>query len=294
MKFSLILSTKGRTQEIIKLFDGFRSQTRQDFEIIVSDQNDDDRIPDLLAKINWPGPLTHIRSSGGLSGGRNAGLALAQGEIIGFPDDDCMYPPDLLEGVAEFFDAHPEYGFLSGRSIADDGGDAASVHAKEAGRIHPFTIYRQCMEFAFFIRRSSLGEIRFDENMGVGSGSPWQADEGPDIMLAMRERGVEGYYDPKFAVWHPRMAMTYDERMVTRCYEYACGSGYFLRKHHYPFWFFAKLNARTFCGALLALLTLKINKAAYYWARFRGRCRGWTGYAETRAEIGDKALDRAR
>jgi len=278
MKFSLILSTKNRTQEIVKLFDGFRAQTLQDFEIIVSDQNPDNRIVDLLAAIDWPGKITHVRSSGGLSGGRNTGLALAQGEIIGFPDDDCMYSPTLLEEVAAFFDSHPEYGYLSGRSIADDGGDAASTHAKTAGRIQRFTIYRQCMEFALFARRSSIGQARFDPNMGVGSGSPWQSDEGPDFMLGLEAQGFHGYYDPKFAVWHPRMALTYDNAMVTRCYQYACGSGYFLRKHHYPFWFLAKLNAKTFCGVLLGLLTLKPNKAAYYWARIRGRWRGWTGY----------------
>jgi glycosyltransferase involved in cell wall biosynthesis len=283
MKFSLIMSTKGRAQEIVKMFDGLRSQTLQDFEIIVSDQNDDNRVVDVLAQINWPGKITHIRSGGGLSGGRNAGLALATGEIIGFPDDDCMYFQTLLADVAAFFDSHREYGFLSGRSIADDGGDAASVHAKEAGPIRPYTIYRQCMEFAMFVRHSSLGDVRFDENMGVGSGSPWQADEGPDLMLTLMAKGVNGYYEPKFAVWHPRMALTYDEAMVTRCYRYACGSGYFLRKHNYPFWFFAKLNARTFCGVLLGLLTLKFNKAAFFWARFRGRCRGWKGYAETHA-----------
>lgn len=278
MKFSLILSTKGRTQEIVRLFEGFRAQTLQDFEIIVSDQNEDNRVVDVLAKIDWPGKLTHIRSSGGLSGGRNAGLALAQGEIIGFPDDDCVYFPTLLEDVSAFFDSHPEYGYLSGRSVGDDGRDAVSAQGKKPGPINRFSIYRQIIEFALFIRRSSLGDVRFDENMGVGSASPWQADEGPDLLLSLQKKGVQGYFDPKYAVWHPQTPPTYDERMVTRCYQYACGSGYFLRKHDYPFWFFAKLNAKTICGVLLSLLTLKPKKAAFYWARFRGRCRGWAGY----------------
>jgi glycosyltransferase involved in cell wall biosynthesis len=281
MKFSLILSTKNRTQEIIKVFDGFRSQTLQSFEIIVSDQNVDNRVVDLLAEIQWPGKLTHVRSSGGASSARNTGLALAQGEIIGFPDDDCMYFPTLLEQVAEFFDSHHKYGYLSGRSVADDGGDAASTHSEEAGQIQRFKIYSQGIEFTLFVRRSSLGGVRFDENMGVGSDSPWQSDEGPDFMLSLEKQGVHGYYDPKFAVWHPRMALTYDDAMITRCYRYSCGSGYFLRKHHYPFWFLVRLNAKTFCGVLLGLLTLKPNKARYYWARFRGRWRGWTGYFQS-------------
>ena len=281
MKFSLIMSTKGRTEQIFKLFEGLRAQTLQDFEIIVSDQNEDDRVVEVLAKINWPGKLTYLRTTKGLSSGRNAGLNVAQGDIIGFPDDDCMYLPTVLADVAAFFDQHPEYGFLSGRSIGDDGSDAVSAHAKEAGKINRFTIYRQCIEFALFVRRSGLGDVRFDVNMGVGSGSPWQSDEGPDLMLSLQAKGIEGYFDPKFAIWHPQTPLTYDEAMVTRCYAYSCGSGYFLRKHQYPLWFFVKLNGKTLCGVILALLTLKINRAKYYWARFRGRIRGWNGYAET-------------
>ncbi len=283
MKFSLILSTKCRTKEIVKLFEGFKSQTLQDFEIIVSDQNDDDRVVHLLKEINWPGKLTYLKSSNGLSRGRNVGLDVAQGEIVTFPDDDCMYFPTLLEDVAQFFDTHPEYGFLSGRSVAEDGGDGASTHGKVAGPIEPFTIYLQCMEFAFFIRRDALGNTRFDEKMGVGSTSRWQADEGPDLMLTLKAKGVSGYYDPQFAIFHPRLQPTYDEAMVARCYKYSCGSGYFLRKHNYPLWFFLKINAKTFCGVVLSLLTLKPTKARFYWARIRGRWTGWKGYAEEQA-----------
>ena len=205
---------------------------------------------------------------------------MAQGELIGFPDDDCMYFPTLLADVAHFFDTHPEYGYLSGRSIADDGGDAASTHAKVGGQVQRYTIYLQCMEFAFFIRRESLGETRFDPRMGVGSGSPWQADEGPDMMLSLEAKGIHGYYEPKFAVWHPRMKMVYDEGQIARCYKYSCGTGYFMRKHRYPYWFFLKANAKTFCGVLLSLLKLKPNRARFYWARIRGRRDGWKGYAD--------------
>lgn len=275
MKFSLILSTKGRTDEIERVFEGFRSQTLQDFEIIVSDQNDDDRIVDLLKKIAWPGPLTHIVNDGGLSAARNKALELAQGEIIGFPDDDCKYFPTLLQDVADFFDSSPGYGFLSGRSVDDHGRDAASRHAREAGPTRRFTIYEQCIEFALFVRRASLGSVRFDENMGVGCRTPWQADEGPDFMLNLLEHGVRGYYDPQFAVWHPRVEAAYNDALRGRSYRYACGSGYFLRKHAYPYWFFARMNARTLAGVLLGLARLDLAMAGCYWARFRGRCRGW-------------------
>ena len=292
MKFSLILSTKGRTTEIFRLFEGLKSQTLQDFEIIVSDQNDDDRVANVLKEIKWPGKLTYIKTSHGLSRGRNAGIDLAQGEIVGFPDDDCMYFPTLLEDIARFFDTHPQYGFMSGRSVAEDGGDGASTHGKVAGRVDPFQIYLQIIEFAFFIRRESLGNCRFDEKMGVGSLSPWQADEGPDLMLTLKGKGIDGYYDPQFAIYHPRVSPIYDEALIARCYKYSCGSGYFLRKHDYPRWYLLKVNAKTFCGVILSLLSLKPTKARFYWARIRGRMRGWNGYMEENAGPTDSVFSR--
>jgi glycosyltransferase involved in cell wall biosynthesis len=280
MTFSLIIPTKGRVEEVARLFESLSAQSLQNFEVILSDQNDDNRLDAVVQTFKGPGRVLHLKSSGGASKARNDGLNRATGEIVCFPDDDCCYPPQLLEQVAEFFQAHPEYGYLGGRSYADDGSDAASRHSREASPIQRLAIYSQCIEFAFFIRRAELGPIRFDENMGVGSVSPWHSDEGPDLMLRLEEHGIRGYYDPRFAVWHPKPVHEYNEKAIDRSYRYACGTGYFLRKHRYPVWFFAYLTVRTFLGIALACLTLKWNKARFFLARIRGRWRGWKGYAQ--------------
>ncbi|MCE0483909.1 MAG: glycosyltransferase family 2 protein [Methylacidiphilales bacterium] len=281
MKFSLVLATRNRTREITRCLEGLTAQNLQDFEVIVSDQNGDDRVTRILAPFaeKWQGRLIHLRCEKGVSHARNRGLDAARGEIVGFPDDDCVYPPDLLDRVARFFDTHPQYGYLSGRSYFDDGKDAASRHAKAAGPVGRYSIYHQCIEFAMFVRREKIGAVRFDENMGLGADTPWQADEGPDLMLRLEAEGVRGYYDPEFGVWHPRQALTYDDEMIERCHRYACGSGYFLKKHRYPLTFLLYLDARTLTGVLLGVLTLRPRMAAFYWARIRGRRRGWNGHA---------------
>ena len=259
-----------------RLFDSLSSQSLKSFEVIVSDQNEDDRLAALVRDLSGSMPITHLKNSGGLSRGRNQGIAVASGTILGFPDDDCAYPPAFLQQIATFFDAHPAYGFFSGRSFADDGGDSVSRHSKQAATIQRYTLHSQCIEFATFIRRSSLGELLFDENMGVGSCSPWQADEGPDLLLRLIEKGVPGYYDPKLGAWHPRPIAKYDAKDADRTYRYACGNGYFYRKHHYPAWFFFYQMLRTACGLALALATFHPGKARLYMARLRGRWRGWT------------------
>jgi glycosyltransferase involved in cell wall biosynthesis len=254
MKFSLIISTRGRTKELLTLFRSMRDQTLQDFEVILADQNEDDR---------------------GLSRGRNDCLSVAKGEIIGFPDDDCAYVPRLLEQAADFFAQHAEYGFLSGRSFGDDGRDSVSRHAKRAGEIERLTIHSQCIEFALFVRRSALGDTRFDERMGVGAATPWHSDEGPDLLLRLMAKGERGFYDPAFAVWHPRPVTRYDARAVDRTFRYACGNGYFYRKHGYPTSHVMRQMARTMCGVVLALVTINPKRARLYVARLRGRWKGW-------------------
>jgi glycosyltransferase involved in cell wall biosynthesis len=282
MMFSLIVSTRGRLDELKPLFRSLHEQTCRDFEVIIADQNEDDRLAAFLREVQGDLKLTTIKSSGGLSRGRNDGLALAAGEIIGFPDDDCAYVPRFLEEVAAFFSQHPEYGFLSGRSFADDGGDSVSRHAKAASEITRDRIHSQFIEFAFFVRRSALGKTRFDEQMGTGAHSPWHSDEGPDLVLRLQERGVRGFYEPRLGVWHPRPVTTADAKAIDRTYRYACGNGYFLGKHGYSWGYFLGQMVRTTCGVLLFLALLKPDKARLYATRLRGRWRGWRAGREAR------------
>ena len=277
MLFSLIIPTKGREAELGRLLLSLEEQTFQDFEIIVSDQNQDDRLVPLLRHSKWGDRLIHLRNTGGASKARNEGIERARGEFVCFPDDDCTYPPQLLQHVTEFFDTHPEYGYLCGRSYADDGGDAVSRHATSAAPIHRQTVYAQCIEFALFIRRSSLGALRFDEMMGPGAPSEWHSDEGPDLVLRLEESGIIGYYDPGIAAWHPKMIDTYDAASIKRSFYYGCANGYFMRKHGYSLPFFYTTIIRTLCGVAWACLTLHPGRARFYLARIRGRWKGWQG-----------------
>jgi glycosyltransferase involved in cell wall biosynthesis len=275
MKFSLIVTTRGRVTELEALFHSLRDQTCQDFELIIADQNEDDRLSKVVTGAKLKDGITVLKSSKGASRGRNQGLDRATGDILCFPDDDCTYPPRLLEEVAAFLEQHPVYGYLTGRSVAEDGSDSVTRYSKIPAEINRDEIHAQCVEFSIFIRRSALGGIRFDENMGVGAVTPWHSDEGPDLLLRLMEQGVRGFYNPQLTVRHPRPLTDYGPKDRDRNYRYACGNGYFYRKHHYSWPFFARQMARTLCGALLSLMCLKWNKTLFYLARLRGRWRGW-------------------
>ena len=69
MLFSLIVATRGRTEELSRLFDSLLRLDIQDFEVILSDQNEDDRLDPVIVKSGLENRLIHIKSTGGLSRG---------------------------------------------------------------------------------------------------------------------------------------------------------------------------------------------------------------------------------
>lgn len=100
-RFSLILATVGRTAELDRLFDSLAAQTCQDFEVILIDQNVDGRLLTRIDRARLLGLNVHVRqlSHPNLAAARNLGMELAQGDWVGFPDDDCWYEPDALSNL---------------------------------------------------------------------------------------------------------------------------------------------------------------------------------------------------
>ena len=109
------MATLGRTLEIERFVASLDTQTHYDFELIVVDQNPDDRILPFLQPYRTRFPILHLHSEKGTSRARNVGLEHVKGDVVGFPDDDCWYPPDLLERVSEYLREHPDLDGITGR-----------------------------------------------------------------------------------------------------------------------------------------------------------------------------------
>ena len=115
MRFSLIMATRDRLEEIKRFLQSLAEQESFDIELIVVDQNPDDRLVELLNAYRRQFSIVHLKQlSTGASRARNQGLAHSSGDIVGFPDDDCAYPPCFLGKVSHFFQ-HEKWDGLSVR-----------------------------------------------------------------------------------------------------------------------------------------------------------------------------------
>ena len=112
--FDLIVATLGRTTELEALLDSLERQSYTALRVIVADQNQDDRLLEPLSRRTLQ--LLHLRAERGLSRARNAALGAVEADIVGFPDDDCAYPQDLLERVALTFEQQLGLDGLTGRT----------------------------------------------------------------------------------------------------------------------------------------------------------------------------------
>jgi len=268
--FDLVVATVGRTVELARLLDSLETQRYRQLRAIVVDQNADERVSGILAGRGLA--LLHLRSPLGLARARNVGLREVTADVVGFPDDDCSYPPGLLDGLAERFAGDPELDGLTGRAEDERGRSSASWKA-DAALLTADNLWNRANAATMFLRRELVGRLGdFDERLGLGSGTPWSSGEETDYLVRAVAAQARIAYDPTLIVLHDVRA---DDAAIGL--RDGASVGYLLRKHGYPARTVTRMLARPVGGVLLALARLDVPRAGYYAASLRGRIRGYRG-----------------
>ncbi len=274
VRFSLIVATLGRRRELEQLLESLARQTCSDFEVLLVDQNPGDYLSPIVARFGTRLELRHLRSAVGLSLARNVALPLVTGDVVAFPDDDCVYPKGLLAQLERLFDADPGLGGISGRCITE-AGTPRGRWAAHPGTIGKYNIFGRCISFTMFLRRELVERVgRFDETLGLGSPTRWLGAEDYDYLLRASQAGTLRY-EPRVEVYHPDLTSRFDLRDRAKRYGNALGFGRFLAKHHYPLAFVAYYSARYLAGAAWNLAAGRTAKAKFRWAALVGNFQGW-------------------
>lgn len=266
--------------------------------MVVVDQNPDERLSPVVDAYGDLCPILHLRTKRvGASAARNEGLLHSRSDVVAFPDDDCRYPPDLLEKVARFFDRHPEIDGLTGRLVDGQGRSSILDFDLEPGPLDAMNVWTRSIEATMFLRGKSTRRFRFDETLGRGSGTAWESGEGTDYLLRLLGEGASLFYDPSLGVIHPQPVPPYDAEAMRRAYEYGCGRGRVLRKHGYPLRARVGTLVEPLKRAMVCAASLRPAQAYYHWNVLRGRSRGLLGkvdVTQARAARAKKATAASR
>lgn len=277
---TLIVCTRGRIEPLPRLVHSLRLQTSRAFEIVLVDQNPPGYLDDVLAEFPQDVALKHVHCIPGLSRARNLGLAHAAGTIVAFPDDDCWYPPDVIDRVFDHFRAQPNLSILTGPTHDEAGRDSNGAFLRRRQTVTRANVWWAGNSNCIFARREVFARIgMFNEELGVGSGTQYGSGEETDLLLRAIAAGVMVEFIDTLYTHHPQVVSRMDASTVSRTQSYACGNGRILRLNGYPMHYVLYRSFKNTVAALLALLRLDWRFAWFKQVWIVGT---WKGYLARR------------
>lgn len=283
MRFSLIVATMGRSVEVGALLETVLAQGAVTAEVIVVDQNPDDRLVPVLERYTGRITLTHLRSSiANANNARNLGLRHARGEIVCFPDDDCLLPEGVLARADAAFAADAALAVLTGPAASPEGGLGSGRWREVSGPITLANVWTSVIEFNLFLRREiALALGGFDE--ALGPGTRFGSAEGNDLVARAIRSGHAARYDAALRIIHPDKRLT--PVAAARAGLYGAGLGLVLRRHAPGVGTWLPFLIRPLGGIVVSLARGNLLAARYYAETLRGRITGFLAGAAARRAV---------
>lgn len=276
-KVSLIVATFGRYKELDKFI---LSITKQEFnlseiEIVIVDQNDILDITPLVDQYKDYFAIQHLKTNiKSSSSGRNLGIIHSRGEIISFPDDDCLYYADTIKTIFELFDRDDNLQMAMGRIY--DRKNNKNIMRKWKNYSFKIT------EINFFMIGSAITiscrkhNIFFDEDFGVGK--YFGGHEESDFIIKHIYKGLKIYYFPDIQVWHHELNA--DVMNFRKIYSYGLGFGAFCKKYfklYFAILFMSSICFHLFHMALSMILFDRVSVVKRFLS-IRSRIHGFVQY----------------
>ncbi|MBE3640687.1 glycosyltransferase family 2 protein [Mangrovicoccus algicola] len=157
---SLVVSAQDAAATLGETLRSLLVQTESDLEVIVVDDGSQDRTAAVARSTGDRRVRLIQQPRRGRAGARNAGIAAARGEIIGFCDAGDLWRPGKLAAHLRHLDAAPRTGLsLSGTAVL---GAETAARLPRAGRVRPprlLSLDAALLRPAAMIRREALAAI---------------------------------------------------------------------------------------------------------------------------------------
>ncbi len=233
VKMTLALASIGRTDEVARLFDSLLAQKNTAFEVILADQNQDDRLVPLVLNVISKGMnITHVRlDKPNQYLARTVGIEKAKGRYIAFPDDDCWYELEAIANAIRIFETS-EVDVLVGRWREASGEKVLKEGILLWEEARNFRIDGASMITQFYKTEAVRAIGGFDKRMGLGS---WfGGGEDTDILFSALRKKMKVLISPRVVVRHRFELSTADNLDCKRARSRSRGTGALYAKHKVP------------------------------------------------------------
>lgn len=276
----LVVPTVGRTVELERLLGSVAEQTwHGQVRVVVVDQNPDDRLCAIVDAFQDRATLLHLRSEPGVSRACNVGFHHSTAPLVGRADDDCWYPPDAFERVAEAFEAMRDWDAICGITVDESGRPTQLRWDSAAGVVTRRNVFRRALGATLFMRRllvEALGD--WDESYGprpYPDGTIRGGSEDGEYLLRILDRGFTLGYEPSIRVLHADFRPSLRDRGAMRkAYFYGLDHSRLLRQYAFPSRYVAWRSAQLVAASAFFLVRGEPGTARFYFAMAMGRARG--------------------
>ena len=265
-----------------RLLMSVQRQSFRDFEVIIVDQSQNRSVIDIINKYTESYQIIQlIQAESGASLARNAGGNQARGEILFWPDEDCLLSEiNLLMLVDKEFKINPELGGLIVVARDEDGVPFHRWLPHHKRILTALDALTRATEWAMFIRREIFySNGGFDCNFGPGKSTLWAAGESADLCLRMLCNRHRLVFTPEIYVNHPNPKIQFNNQIQLRKgYVYAAAMGAVIRKNNIPSILFLKYLAICLRAIGWNLFLLKTADTKFHLYRLKGVMIGWRQY----------------
>lgn len=278
-KISLVLCTINNDNCVKVLLDSLIDQSYNNYEVIVVDQNDDDRLLNIINKFSDLMSIKHIKSRPGLSYARNIGLQFIDGVIVGFPDDDCYYDKNTLKKINEFFNQQEYRGLITKVTNSNPTG-RTMLKGIKSKCVYKSDVFRLVHSISMFFRIDVINTVgHFDERLGLGSNTIFKGHEDYDYAIRVLKKGYKIYFNNRINIFHPWDDIYIDKKknIATNMYSGGASEMYILNKHEFTFWSKTYYFIRRIAVVIYFLLfKFDLHNAAMRVNILKGMIRYWS------------------
>ncbi len=198
-RVSFIVVTHARPQWLSRALESIRHQTIDDYEIIVVVNGPDSKTQQILRRFGSDVRTTVLDNNYGVGAGRNAGIALAEGGLLFFIDDDAaLRDRDSAARALAHFKASSDLGIV-GFLVID-----VSTGAIDR-RCLPFRdkhLPERMTEACYFCGGACVINRRVFDQVGLYDESLFYIGEELDLSYRALEAGFRIFFDPSVVVMH--------------------------------------------------------------------------------------------